>query len=50
MHLSNDTGVTKRDHLNENKDVVRKVNYMKSNVDATTNKNSIETTNKNQKR
>lgn len=37
MHLSNDTGVTKRDRLNENKEVRKKVNYYKSNVDATSN-------------
>lgn len=44
MHLSNDTRVTKRDRLNENKVVRKKVNYYKNNVDATTNKNNTNRT------
>lgn len=47
MHLSNDTGVTKRDRLNEIKEVRRQVNYYKSNVDAQTNHINVP---KNQKR
>jgi hypothetical protein len=49
MHLSNDTKVTKRDKLEENDDMRKKVNYYKNNVDATTNKNNTNRTGEQQR-